>query len=100
MDKRAWVHQLKKQVDTRGEAKASWYVSHYDPEGILRTRSCGPGKIGQTAANKLADTIHSQLVTGTYVSAVKRDWTEFRKKYEKDIVGLLHGKSKRSVEDT
>ena len=71
MDKRAWVHQLKKQIEERGEDSSSWYVSWYDPEGKLRTKSCGPGKIGNTAARKLADTIHSQIVTGTYQSKVK-----------------------------
>ncbi|WP_397569068.1 tyrosine-type recombinase/integrase [Schlesneria sp. T3-172] len=98
MDKRAWVHQLKKQVETKGEEKASWYVSHYDPDGILRTKSCGPGKIGKTAANKLADTIHSQLVTGTYGQKAKAAWKAFREDYDSKIAVRFDEPSRIAVE--
>ena len=97
MDKRAWVHQLKKQVDTRGENAASWYVSWYDPEGILRTKTCGPGKIGKTAAKKLADTIHSQLVTGTYQAKTKRTWAEFRAEYESKVAARFDTSSQSAA---
>ena len=33
MDKRAWVHQLKVQLESKGPDKASWYVSWTDPKG-------------------------------------------------------------------
>ena len=100
MDKRAWVHQLKKQVDVKGEDKASWYVSWYDPEGVLRTKSCGPGKIGKSAAKTVADTIHSELVTGTYQSKKKKTWADFRSEYESKIVSRFEGKSKQAIMDT
>ncbi len=85
MDKKAWVHQIKKQVEQRGEEKASWYVSWRDPAGVLRCKSCGPGKVGKSAASKLADQTHSQLVTGTYQAKDRRTWADFRKDYEAKI---------------
>ena len=86
MDKRTWVHRLAKQVEARGPGKASWYVGWRDPAGVLRCKSCGPGKIGKSAATKLADTIHSQLVTGTYQAKERRTWADFRKDYETKIL--------------
>ncbi|WP_373653370.1 tyrosine-type recombinase/integrase [Schlesneria sp. DSM 10557] len=97
VDKRAWVHQLKKQVEAKGAEKASWYVSHYDPEGILRTKSCGPGKIGKTAANKLADTIHSQLVTGTYKPKGKTTWKAFRARYMEKVASRFEAMSQSAI---
>ena len=97
MDKRAWVQQLKKQVEQRGEDKAAWYVFWNDPEGRRRMQSCGPGKIGRTAANKLADTIHSQLVTGTYNAKTKKTWTDFRKDFEAKIVDGFEASSRSAI---
>lgn len=75
MDKRAWVGQLKKQVDKVGTEKARWYVYWNDPDtGRQKCKSCGPGKVGKSAANRLADTTHSQLVTGTYQSCDREKW--------------------------
>ena len=68
IDKRAWVHQLKAQVEKQGADAASWYVSWTDPSGKQCRKSCGPGRVGKSAANTLADKIHSQLVTGTYAA--------------------------------
>jgi hypothetical protein len=72
MDKRAWVHQLKAQAAKQGPDAASWYVSWIDPHGPRRTKSCGPGKVGKSIANRLADTTHSELVTGTYQAKAKK----------------------------
>lgn len=85
MDKRAWVHQLKQQVEKQGADRASWYVSWTDPAGKQQRKSCGPGKVGKSAANKLADSIHSQLVCGTYEAKERRTWVDFRKDYETKI---------------
>ena len=85
MDKRAWVHQLKKQKEERGEDKASWYVSWADPSGKQCRKSCGPGKVGESAATKLADKIHSQLVTGTYAANERATWDQFFEKYTKHV---------------
>jgi integrase len=81
MDKRAWVHQLKKHVEERGEDKASWNVDWIEPNGKRRRKSCGPGKIGKAAANVLADKIHSELVTGTYAANERLTWDQFYEKY-------------------
>ena len=81
MDKRAWVHQLKTQVEKQGADAASWYVSWTDPAGKQCRKSCGPGKVGKSAANRLADTTHSQLVTGTYAANERATWDQFFTRY-------------------
>ncbi len=86
MDKKAWTYQLAKQIEQRGADKASWYVGWRDPAGVLRCKSCGPGKVGKSAATKLADTIHSQLVTGTYEAKERKTWADFRQDYETKIL--------------
>ena len=100
MDKRAWVHQLKAQVEKQGADAASWYVSWTDPNGKQCRKSCGPGKVGKSAANRLADTTHSQLVTGTYQAKEKKSWADFRAAYETKIVNRFEGKSKQAILDT
>lgn len=85
MDKRAWVYQLKKQVDERGADKASWYVGWTDPQGRQRCKSCGPGKVGKSAANTLADKIHSELVTETYEGRERTTWEQFFAKYKTHV---------------
>ncbi len=87
MDKRAWVHQLKAQVAKQGADAASWYVSWTDPSGKQCRKSCGPGKVGKSAANTLADKIHSQLVTGTYAAGERATWDQFFAKYTAHIEG-------------
>ena len=81
MDKRAWVHQLKTQVEKKGPDRASWYVSWKDPNGKQCRKSCGPGKVGKSAANTLADKTHSQLVTGTYQANERATWDQFFTRY-------------------
>ena len=100
MDKKAWVHQLKTQVEKQGADAASWYVSWTDPAGKQCRKSCGPGKVGKSAANRLADTTHSQLVTGTYQTKEKKSWADFRTAYETKIVNRFDGKSKQAILDT
>lgn len=85
MDKKAWTYQLAKQVEQRGADKASWYVGWRDPAGVLRCKSCGPGKVGKSAAAKLADTIHSQLVTGKYQSNQRATWDQFFGRYKAHV---------------
>ena len=98
MDKKAWVQQLKKQVETKGADNAPWYVFWNDPDGKRWMKSCGPGKIGLTAANKLADKRHSELVTGTYKLATKKTWAELRSDYETKIASRFDGPSRMAVE--
>ncbi len=107
MDKRAWIGQLKKQVAKVGEDKAAWYVYWNDPDtGRQKCKSCGPGKIGKSAANRLADTTHSQLVTGTYQSCDRERWghhldkstrqkplNTFMARFNEHIEGIANGVS-------
>jgi hypothetical protein len=90
-NRRAWVHQLKKQVDSVGTDAASWYVSWRDPEGVLRTKSCGPGTLGESAAKKLADKTHSELVTGTYQAKGRKLWSAFREDFNAKIATRYDG---------
>lgn len=98
MDKRAWVHQLKKQVEAKGADSASWYVSWYDPDGNLRTKSCGPGKIGKAAAKQLADITHSQLVTGTYQTKARATWEKLRSDYMAKVASRFDEPSRLAAE--
>ena len=79
--KRAWVHQLKSQVDKRGAAAASWYVSWTDPAGKQCSKSCGGGSVGKSIAKRLADTRHAELVTGVYLENERVTWDQFYVKY-------------------
>ena len=97
MDKKAWVHQLKKQIEKQGADRASWYVSWTEPNGKQRRKSCGPGKVGKSAANKLADTIHAQLVTGTYQAKEKTTWDQFFSRYTTHIEGRYDAPSRAAA---
>lgn len=97
MDKKAWVHQRKVHIDKMGADKASWYVTWNDPDGKRRSKSCGPGRIGKSAANKLADTIHSQLVTGTYETNSKTTWDNFFVKYKAYIERMYDLESRKAA---
>lgn len=100
MDKRAWVHQLKKQIDAKGADKASWYASWYDPQGVLRTKSCGPGKVGKSAAKRLADKTHAELITGTYQAKDRKTWKDFRTDFDAKIAARFDGPSRRAMQDS
>ena len=97
MDKKAWVHQLKAQVAKQGADAASWYVSWTDPAGKQRRKSCGPGKVGKSAANRLADTTHSQLVTGTYAANERATRDPFFERYTKHIEGRYDAPSRKAA---
>ena len=97
MDKRAWVHQLKAQVEKQGADAASWYVSWTDPNGKQCRKSCGPGKVGKLAANRLADTTHSQLVTGTYQAQQRATWDQFFERYAAHIEGRYDAPSRNAA---
>lgn len=98
MDRRAWVNQLKRYVDKLGTDKAPWHVFWNDPEtGTQRSKSCGSGKAGKSAANRLADQIHSQLVTGTYMSDSRQTWESFRARLNEHLEGRYREKSQVSA---
>ncbi len=61
-----------------------------DPEGKRRCQSCGPGATGKRSADKLCEKRSAELLTGTYQTADKKSWKDFRQQYrEKLLVGLV-----------
>ncbi len=80
------MHQRESQVQKHGADKAAWLVDWIDPKGRRRRQSCGPGARGKRDAEKLADKIHSQLVTGTYESRERMEWPEFIALYEDRVL--------------
>ena len=96
MDKRAWVHQLKGQVEKQGADRASWYVSWTDPNEKQCRKSCGPGKVGKSVANKLADSIHSQLVTGIYQAKQRTTWDQFFERYKGHVESRYDAPSRKA----
>ena len=83
--KKAWIFQFARHVEKYGK-KASWYVGWIDPRGKRHAQSCGPEERGRTVANRKADKLHSELVTGTYESHDKMTWDEFIKLYESRVI--------------
>ena len=92
--KKAWVFQFARHVEKYGK-RASWYVGWIDPRGKRHAQSCGPGERGRTVANRLADKLHSQLVTGTYESREKMTWKEFVNLYEGRILERSRAATRR-----
>ncbi|MDZ4687602.1 MAG: tyrosine-type recombinase/integrase [Planctomycetaceae bacterium] len=80
--RRAWAHQLKRQIDAMGADHAPWCVDWSDPEGKRHRQSCGPGTKGKRSADKLADRLHSELVTGTYQAGTRKTWGAFVAAYK------------------
>ncbi len=97
MDKRAWVHQLKSKVEKQGADAASWYVSWTDPNGKQCRKSCGPGRVGKSAANQLADKIHSQLVTNTYAAQQRATWEQFFERYTAHVESRYDEPSRKAA---
>jgi integrase len=93
----AWIFQDPKQVEKKGEAKASWYVGWFDPEGKKRCKSCGPGAAGKSNAEKVKKKVEAELLTGTYQSALNKTWKEFRQEYEKTFLPKLAPRSRPEV---
>ena len=83
---KAWIYQDSKQVQKKGEDKASWYVGWFDPEGKNRCKSCGPGSRGHNLAEKEQRRIEAELLTGTYQSNAKKTWADFRREYEEKVL--------------
>ena len=88
---------MKAQVEKQGADAASWYVSWTDPNGKQCRKSCGPGKVGKSAANRLADTTHSQLVTGTYQAQQRATWDQFFERYAAHIEGRYDAPSRNAA---
>jgi integrase len=91
---KAWTFQDDKQVKKHGEDKASWYVGWVDPDGNRRCKSCGPGPQGKRLADKEAERIAAQLITGTYEDKSKKPWSAFRAEYEEKVLAGLADKTR------
>jgi integrase len=90
----AWVYQDPKQVKKVGAERASWYVGWIDPEGKKCCKSCGPGPEGVRNAEKLKRKVEAELLTGTYRSAAKTTWDDFRAEYAERILAGLAVKTR------
>jgi integrase len=90
----AWIFQEKKQVLKHGEKGASWYVGFYSPDGKRRWKSCGAGSFGRIKAEKLRKKIEAELLTGTFQSAAKTTWADFREQYEAKVLSGLAPRSR------
>lgn len=85
--RKAWSYQRKEQIESMGADRAPWWVGWREPGGRKRGKSVGlPGKQGWRLAEREADRIHAELVTGTYGTHPKMTWAEFRKDFESKIL--------------
>lgn len=92
----AWVRQRPEQVKKMG-AKAPWYCNWYDPDGVKRRKSCGPGEAGRKLANQLKRQVEAQITLGTYELNANKCWEEFRAEYEGKILDAKSPSTRRQV---
>lgn len=90
---KAWTFQDPKQVKARGADNVSWYAGWIDPDGKRRCKSCGPGKRGKNAAEKLARKVEGAMLAGTYQTVRKQSWDDFRKRYDETVIGAMGAES-------
>jgi integrase len=81
-----WVFQKPEHVRDLGEENAPYYVGWYEPDGRRRSKSCGNGFRGKKTAEKLANKLRAELMTGTYQMNSKKLWSEFREEYDRRIL--------------
>ncbi len=93
----AWVTQVPSQVAKHGKDKASWYVKWDEPDGSRRMKSCGPGKKGKRNADRMAERIEAEILTGTYNRTSGKLWTEFRKEYDQRVLAGLGASTRLTV---
>jgi integrase len=78
---KTWVFQDPKQVKKHGTDAASWCVGWYNDAGRRKSKSCGSGNAGKRLADKEAEKISAQLLTGTYEDKTRTSWADFRLEY-------------------
>jgi len=83
---KAWVYQYSKQVANVGSDAAAHYVGWIDPDGRRKCKSCGPGKAGLKAAQKLAEKRSAELLTGVYEDKSRKRWDEFIVEYTAKVL--------------
>jgi integrase len=79
--KRVWTFQNPSQLAKHGKDGASWFIGFIDLRGKRRQRSCGIGATGKKLASKLRLQLQAQLISGTFESDERKDWSDFRKEY-------------------
>ncbi|HEY2838330.1 MAG TPA: phage integrase SAM-like domain-containing protein, partial [Pirellulales bacterium] len=97
---RAWTYQDFKQVAKYGADKASHYVGWVDPKGRRKCKSCGPGSAGRRAAERMAEKITAQMLTGTYDDRSKRTWQAFVDDYTDKVLKPMKPGSRSARETT
>jgi integrase len=97
MSHRVWVFQYKKDVESKGDDKASWYVGWYDTDGKRHAESCGHGTRGHKAAETRKRRIEAELLTGTYEASRKTKWSDFRAEYDAKILPNLSPNSQGQI---
>lgn len=92
----AWIFQDPKQVKKHGEARASYYVGWFDPDGKKCSKSCGAGSGGKRKAEMLQKQLDAELLTGTYSRKREKPktWAEFRAEYDEKIVAKKAARSR------
>src|SRR3972149_8511999 len=91
---KAWVARRARDIEKRGKRNAAWFVFWNDPSGRRRQKSCGTGKEGWRLAQKEAQRIHGELVTGAYADHGNRTWDQFCDEYESNILPRLAVRSR------
>ena len=89
---RAWTFQDSRQKRKHGE-KTPWSVGWFDPDGKKRSKRIG----SKSMAEKYRRRIEGELVAGTYQSASRKTWAEFRAEYQAKILPGLKPKTRGVV---
>ncbi len=74
----AWLFQDTRQRQALGD-RCPWSVGWYDPEGKKCSKKIG----SKSMAEKFARKREGELAAGTYQSASRKSWDDFRDEYEK-----------------
>jgi integrase len=92
-----WTFQKPEDVRRFGEEGANWYAGWYEPSGNRKKKSFGKGKTGKERAEKHAHVVEDQLKRGTYESFLNKNWTEFRQRYEEEVLTGLAARSRETA---
>src|SRR5258708_11203101 len=95
---RTWVFQHPGQLKKHGTEGAAWCVGWLDPDGNRKSKAIGPGAKGERDANRRAETIKSQLNTGTYGDPSAKTWEAFRIQYESTVLEHMKPRTRDAAE--
>ncbi|MDZ4688496.1 MAG: tyrosine-type recombinase/integrase [Planctomycetaceae bacterium] len=97
---KAWVFQYPTDVRRKGADGASFYCGWVDPAGKRKAKSFGPGERGRKAAEKQKQKTEAQLLTGTYQSANRTTWKQFREEYARTITDGMDIRNREAAESS